>query len=123
MKVLKCGSQTNLLPPQVEQERSLMQIRLAVVLGGGGAGRMLLVCFCFQNGNLFCGKLSIHFWCLPKDFSHPTPLCQKKSQTTETPSTAHTHTPPYAYTRALTCSKAVFPQTFPLKEGANSPFV
>lgn len=36
MKVFKCGSQTNLLPPQVEQkQQSLMQIRLAVVFGRG----------------------------------------------------------------------------------------
>lgn len=39
MKVLKCGSQTNLLPPQVEQKPSLTQIRLAVVFGGGWVWR------------------------------------------------------------------------------------
>lgn len=50
----------------------------------------------------------------------PHPLCQKKPQKHWIPSTAYTptHTPTHPHhhcTHPLTCSKAAFPQAFPLK--------
>lgn len=88
MKALKCGSQTNLLPPQVEQKPSLTQIRLAVVFGGG----MSLAWFCFQTANLSYAKLPISPCSLPKDFSQPTPFAKRSPETTEAPP-PHPHPP------------------------------
>lgn len=102
-----------MLPPQVEQKQQyLMQIRLAVVFGRGDALGVLL----FLNWKFVLCKI-IHTLCLPEYFSHPTLFAKRSPKSTESPP-LHTHPPTHPHhhcTHPLTCSKAAFPQAFPLK--------
>lgn len=111
MKVLKCGSQTNLLPPQVEQkQQSLMQIRLAVVFGRGECS----VCvFVFKLEICSVQNSPYTFGVYLNTSVTPAPLPKEAPKPLNPPPL---HTPPcHRYTHPLTCSKAAFPQAFPLK--------